>query len=349
LNYYPFGMMMPERQYSTITAYRFGYNGKENDDEVKGTGNQQDYGMRIYDPRLGRFLSVDPLSKQYPWYTPYQFAGNNPILSIDIDGLEPDKKVNKTETVTQTQTVTDAGHGINSDAGAQAKDKSAGEANLALKVETETAKSLATMGVTNTRTRTEESMTVTENQVNYRYKKALEVGASVLVSHHFNVGTNDILLLYHPTETKENTDNSSEEYQTNSLKLAEYLKTELEKVYTDRKVLIVAATKPDINYNTLGLLRGFDASDHAGILIELGDLNTPSTPEMVNTNAAAIGNAIATGMYRYLHNGENPPAAAPSNPASTQAKPAFTIPTLKIPTIKPAIDKTYVKPPLRIF
>jgi len=44
--------------------------------------------MRMYDPRVGRFLSVDPLQKTYPYYTPYQFAGNMPIWSIDLDGLE---------------------------------------------------------------------------------------------------------------------------------------------------------------------------------------------------------------------------------------------------------------------
>ncbi len=52
----------------TFTAnlnYRFGFNGKENDNEVKGTGNQIDYGERIYDPRLGRFLSIDPLKKEF--------------------------------------------------------------------------------------------------------------------------------------------------------------------------------------------------------------------------------------------------------------------------------------------
>lgn len=70
-------------------VYRFGFNGKENDNEVKGTGNQQDYGMRIYDPRLGRFLSIDPLTKSFPQLSPYQFADNNPILNIDLDGLEP--------------------------------------------------------------------------------------------------------------------------------------------------------------------------------------------------------------------------------------------------------------------
>jgi RHS repeat-associated protein len=60
-------------------AYRYGFNGKENDNEVKGQGNQQDYGMRIYDPRLVKFLSMDPLIRSYPWYTPYQFAGNKVI------------------------------------------------------------------------------------------------------------------------------------------------------------------------------------------------------------------------------------------------------------------------------
>ncbi|HVG16539.1 MAG TPA: RHS repeat-associated core domain-containing protein [Chitinophagaceae bacterium] len=69
-------------------AYRYGFNGKENDNEVKGEGSQQDYGMRIHDPRLGRFLSVDPLQEDYPELTPYQFASNTPVWAIDIDGLE---------------------------------------------------------------------------------------------------------------------------------------------------------------------------------------------------------------------------------------------------------------------
>jgi RHS repeat-associated protein len=68
--------------------YIFGFNGQENDNEVKGDGGQQDYGMRIYDTRLGRFLSVDPLSSTYPWYSPYQFAGNLPIAAVDLDGEE---------------------------------------------------------------------------------------------------------------------------------------------------------------------------------------------------------------------------------------------------------------------
>lgn len=88
-DYYPFGMILGGRNYAADGAHRYGFNGKENDNEVKGEGNQQDYGFRIYDTRIARFLSVDPLLKEYPWYTPYQFAGNMPIHAIDIDGLEP--------------------------------------------------------------------------------------------------------------------------------------------------------------------------------------------------------------------------------------------------------------------
>jgi hypothetical protein len=57
-----------------------------------GGGSTYDYGFRIYNPALGRFLSVDPLTKEYPYYTPYQFAGNMPINCIDLDGLEPSPK-----------------------------------------------------------------------------------------------------------------------------------------------------------------------------------------------------------------------------------------------------------------
>lgn len=83
--------MMPGRKYLAPNANkpRYGFNGKENDNEVKGDGNQIDYGNRIYDSRLGRFLSVDPLQKNFPALLPYQFCGDNPIATIDLDGLEP--------------------------------------------------------------------------------------------------------------------------------------------------------------------------------------------------------------------------------------------------------------------
>ncbi len=81
-DYFAFGAPMPGRQFNNGN-YRYGLNGKENDNEVKGTGNQQDYGMRIYDPRLGKFLSVDSLHKEYPWNSSYAFCENRPIDGID--------------------------------------------------------------------------------------------------------------------------------------------------------------------------------------------------------------------------------------------------------------------------
>ncbi len=82
---------MPGREYTfqSFAGYRFGFNGKEMDKEGMGGGQSTyDYGFRIYNPALGRFLSVDPLVKDYPWYSSYQFAGNKPIFAIDLDGLE---------------------------------------------------------------------------------------------------------------------------------------------------------------------------------------------------------------------------------------------------------------------
>ena len=48
-------------------GYRYGFNGKEKDDDWTGTtGATYDYGFRIYDSRIGKFLSVDPLTGKYP-------------------------------------------------------------------------------------------------------------------------------------------------------------------------------------------------------------------------------------------------------------------------------------------
>ncbi len=80
-------MNMPGRKYSAGSGYRYGFNGKENDKDISEGG--QDYGARVYDNRLAKFLSVDPLTNKYAYYTPYQFAGNMPIEAIDLDGCEP--------------------------------------------------------------------------------------------------------------------------------------------------------------------------------------------------------------------------------------------------------------------
>ena len=83
-DYYSFGAPMPSR--GIEGKYRYGFNGKEKDDGVKGTGNSYDFGARIYDPRLGKFLSIDPDFKKFPSNSPYLFASNSPIIFVDKDG-----------------------------------------------------------------------------------------------------------------------------------------------------------------------------------------------------------------------------------------------------------------------
>jgi RHS repeat-associated protein len=88
-DYYPFGMAMPGRHYDAGAGYRYGFNGKEKDKDLNSL-TAYDYGFRIYNPGMGKFLSVDPIAEDYPSLTPYQFASNQPIESVDLDGLERD-------------------------------------------------------------------------------------------------------------------------------------------------------------------------------------------------------------------------------------------------------------------
>jgi len=84
-DYYPFGAQQPGRSFNS-GDYRFGFNGMEKDDEIKGSGNSLDFGARIYDSRVGRFLSLDSEARLYPSLSDYHFVRNNPILRIDPTG-----------------------------------------------------------------------------------------------------------------------------------------------------------------------------------------------------------------------------------------------------------------------
>jgi RHS repeat-associated protein len=87
-DYLPFGQIMPNRHGYTGTKYRFGFQDQEIDDELKGEDNSVNFTYRMSDPRLGRFFAVDPLTKTYPYLTPYQFASNSPIYLVEVEGLE---------------------------------------------------------------------------------------------------------------------------------------------------------------------------------------------------------------------------------------------------------------------
>jgi hypothetical protein len=79
---------------SSTGDYRYGFNGAELDDEVRGEGNALEFGgISICDGRLGRFVSIDPRSRDFPFMSPYCFAANTPIQAIDEDGEGPTFKM----------------------------------------------------------------------------------------------------------------------------------------------------------------------------------------------------------------------------------------------------------------
>ncbi|WP_435261221.1 RHS repeat-associated core domain-containing protein [Tenacibaculum sp. nBUS_03] len=86
-DYYPFGMLVPNR-HGQADSYRYGFQGQEKDDEVKGEGNSVNYKYRMHDPRVGRFFATDPLFRQYPHNSVYAFSENRVIDGIDLEGSE---------------------------------------------------------------------------------------------------------------------------------------------------------------------------------------------------------------------------------------------------------------------
>jgi RHS repeat-associated protein len=86
-DYSPFGVQLDERTVSAET-YRYGFQGQEKDDEIKGAGNSVNYTFRMHDPRLGRFFAVDPLARDYPHNSPYAFSENRLLDGVELEGLE---------------------------------------------------------------------------------------------------------------------------------------------------------------------------------------------------------------------------------------------------------------------
>lgn len=75
--------------YVVMGGYRYGFNGMEKDDEVKGAGNSYTTEFRQYDPRVGRWLSIDPLERDFPSHSPYCFSYNSPLIYTDDGGDSP--------------------------------------------------------------------------------------------------------------------------------------------------------------------------------------------------------------------------------------------------------------------
>jgi RHS repeat-associated protein len=82
---YAFGMNMPGRTYS-VENYKYGFNGKENQDELLGEANGQDFGARMYDARVARWWGLDEKLSKKASFSPFLFGANNPIIFVDPDG-----------------------------------------------------------------------------------------------------------------------------------------------------------------------------------------------------------------------------------------------------------------------
>ncbi|WP_422360231.1 RHS repeat-associated core domain-containing protein [Reichenbachiella sp.] len=83
-DYYPFGLTFGGYSRPASVGQRFKYNGKELQDDLDF--NVLDYGARMYMPELGRFFTQDRFSEKYNDFSPYQYAANNPIKYIDVNG-----------------------------------------------------------------------------------------------------------------------------------------------------------------------------------------------------------------------------------------------------------------------
>jgi RHS repeat-associated protein len=86
-DYYPFGQLVPNRHGSS-DSYRYGFQGQEMDNEIKGEGNSLNYTFRMHDSRIGRFFAVDPLFRKYPYNSTYAFSENSVIAYVELEGLE---------------------------------------------------------------------------------------------------------------------------------------------------------------------------------------------------------------------------------------------------------------------
>ena len=99
-HYYPFGGLMGESK-SLASSQRYKYNGKELD-RTHGL-DWYDYGARMYDPALARWMAPDPLAEKYYGVSPYAYCHDNPMNAIDPDGRddffdENGKFIKKTKT-----------------------------------------------------------------------------------------------------------------------------------------------------------------------------------------------------------------------------------------------------------